>query len=560
MMRTTAAITYICEINYQDEIPGPGIVMTPLSKLFSDYGSKYPKRRALLFGMPAVFLLIVVLGVAGYVAYWFCRIEVPSTYMAVLTKKTGYDLDNSTEFAASEDTKGVQLEVLGEGRYFYSPYDWKWEVVPQVEVPKGKLGVRIRLYGDELPPGEIIARTKNQKGIVPDYLPAGRYAINALVLDKTGEGLSISGREYDNYAEIIEIHNPVTIPAGYKGVVTKLSDKMPVDPNQLLSEPGTRGVQTGALDAETIYFNPYVERINLVDCRSQRFNISQSGEMGFPSKDGFWVSLDGVIEFRVKPEEAAKVFVAYNDNSVDGERVDREIIDKIILPNARSFCRLQGSNHSGREFISGETRVQFQQDFQKALAETCDSQGIEIVQALITTIRPPQKIASPVRDRQIALQEELQYQQEVLQQLSEQELAVEKEMVERGQSLVAADQSVVKVVTEAMQRQEVAIIGANQRLKVAEFKLEAAQDTAAAVVERGKAVAEVIKFHNEAEAAGWRKSVEAFNGDGNQYSRWVLLQKLAPAYRQMMINTADSPLMDVFELYKDQEKVEPAPR
>ena len=70
-----------------------------------------------------------------------------------------------------------------------------------------------------------------------------------------------------------------------------------------------------------------------------------------------------------------------------------EIVNKIILPNARSFCRLRGSNHSGREFIQGDTRAQFQEDFQEAMAKTCDSQGVEVIQALITKIRPPEKIA-----------------------------------------------------------------------------------------------------------------------------------------------------------------------
>jgi hypothetical protein len=43
------------------------------------------------------------------------------------------------------------------------------------------------------------------------------------------------------------------------------------------------------------------------------------------------------------------------------------------------------------------------------MKSTCDDQGIEIIQALITTIKPPEKIADPVRRRQIALQQEAQY-------------------------------------------------------------------------------------------------------------------------------------------------------
>jgi hypothetical protein len=56
-----------------------------------------------------------------------------------------------------------------------------------------------------------------------------------------------------------------------------------------------------------------------------------------------------------------------------------------------------------------------------------------------------------------------------------------------------------------------------------------------------------IGFENEADAAGWKRSVEAFGGDGSAFARYVLYQKLAPGFRSIMTNTADSPLMEVFK-------------
>lgn len=498
------------------------------------------KAAIVLMGLFVVGPLLIL----PFFIYTECRIEVPNQHVAVLIRKVGKDLSNGEEIAPDVSYKGVQRELLREGRYFYNPYFWDWVVVPYVEIPRGKLGVRIRLYGDDLPPGGIIAWKENQKGIVPGVLNAGRYEINGRV-----EGAQ--PRPFDSYAEIIELFDPVTVPAGFKGVVTNLSAPMPEDPNLLLvKEPGTRGVQPAALDPGTYYINPYVERINLVDCRSQRFNLSseEAGVMGFPSKDGFWVVLDGVVEFRVKPEEAARVFVTYKETSA-GAPIDEEIVRKIILPNARSFCRLRGSSQSGRDFISGETRAKFQEDFQKELAEKCDAQGIEVIQALITRIRPPEKIADPVRKREFAVQEAKRYEQEIQQQLSEQQLAIQKELVKQKQALVSAEQEVIRVVTQATREKEVALIEANQRLKVAEFELKAAEDEAAAVIALGKAKADVIEFDNAAEAAGWKRSVEAFGGDGNEFARWTLLNRLAPAFKKMMINTADSPLVDIFREY-----------
>jgi regulator of protease activity HflC (stomatin/prohibitin superfamily) len=393
---------------------------------------------------------------------------------------------------------------------------------------------------------------------VPGVLRPGRYAINAVVA-KQGKGNAGQARSLNNYAEIIELHDPVTVPAGFRGVVTNLAGGMPQDPNTIVLVPadkGKRGVEAQTLEAETYpeFSNPYITRVELVDCRSQRFNLSSDGDMGFPSKDGFWVVLDGIIEFRVMPEKAADVYVVYNEtnNDTNGTRIDEEVIKKVVLPNARSFCRLRGSDHSGREFISGDTRTKFQEDFQKELERNCESQGIEIIQALITKISPPQQIAQPVRDRQIAVEKRKQFGRQLLQQESEKQLSIETELNQRLQALVGAQQQVIKITTEAQQAQEITIIDAKKRLRVAELELQAATDQAAATLARGTADAQVIEFQNEAEAAGWKTAVAAFGGNGDEYARWTMLKKLAPAYRSMMINTHDSPIMDIFRQYQQQ--------
>ncbi len=502
-----------------------------------------------------VFLLIA----AGWIAYNWCRIDVPAKHIAVLTKKTGKDLENDQEVAPDDTYKGLQPVVLTEGRYFRNPYHYDWAVYPMVEVAESKLGVRIRMFGDDLPYGDFVATNDREKGIVAEVLRPGRYAINAIVKDSNGRVLNPRGKS--DFVEIVELHEPITIPAGYKGVVTNLSGPMPENPNRLLVPEGFRGVQEKTLDEGTYYLNPYMYRVQAIDCRSQRFNLAENYDMGFPSKDGFWVSLDGIIEFRVKPEMAAQVYVTYNDDNNDDESqfdIGQEIIRKVIMPNARAFCRLQGSNSSGRDFIGGETRTAFQKAFQESIRETCEAQGIEIVQALITKINPPQAIAEPVREREVANQELKQYEQQRLQQIEEAKLAREVALVEQKQRLVEAEQEVVVLVTEAKQRQDVAMAEANRDKEVAQEQLAAARDQADAILAERSAEAAVIGFANEADAAGWKRAVQALGGDGRAFARYVLYQKLAPGYRSIMTNTADSPLMKVFENFGSN--LPPAPQ
>ncbi|TWT61862.1 SPFH domain-containing protein [Rubinisphaera italica] len=495
--------------------------------------------KALLFGSGSLVLFVIGAILFGYLALNFFRIDIPTAHMAILIKKTGDNLTNDQEVAPTAEFKGVQREYLLEGTHWRNPYNWDWKIIPQEEVSQGKMGVLVSLTGDNLGYGEFLARTDPKvellqggvltKGIVPGYLNAGRYPINP-------------------YLFKMELHDPIVVPAGFRGVVTNLSGPMPEEANTLLVPPDFRGVQKETLGTETYYFNPYEKRVNLVDCRSQRFNLAEKKDMGFPSKDGFWVSLDGIVEFRIMPEHAAEVYVTYNEQD-NGEKIDEEIIRKVIMPIARSFCRVEGSKNSGRDFISGETRIGFQKKFEEAMRTECQPLGIEIVVALITNISPPQQIAEPVRKRELAKQEEKQYQQQILQQTSEQNLAIEKELVKRKRELIQAEQEVVKLTTQAMREQEVAVTKANENLEVAKLKLEAAADEAEAIIARGTAEADVVGFNNEADAAGWKRAVEAFSGDGDAYARYVLNQKIAPSYQKIMANTQDSPIMKIFESF-----------
>ncbi len=514
-----------------------------------------PGRDTLRRAGGGILAVVVALAASGYVSYTQFRIDVPAEHFAVLTHKTGKDIDNLDEIAPDADHKGLQLKVLTEGRYFYNPYVWDWSVYPMVEIPRSNMGVRVRLFGDDLGYGHFVSTQENEKGIVKEVLKPGRYALNAIVVDGKTKNPVGEPRERQDFVEIIELWEPTIIPAGYQGVVTNLAGPMPENPNSLLVEDGTRGPQKQTLHAGTYYLNPYMYRVNAVDCRSQRFNLSQQGyEMGFPSKDGFWISLDGIIEFHIRPEQAAEVYVTYNEVGNDGpgsSSIADEIINKVIRPNARSFCRLRGSNSSGRDFIGGETRSAFQAEFQNAIRQTCEQQGIEIVQALITRIKPPEEIRKPVRDREIALQELQQYNQQKLQQEEEARLATETALIGQRIRLVDADREVVKLVIEANKRQEVALAEANRDREVAEKKLEASRDQADAKLVRLEAEAAVIGFENAAEAAGWRKSVEALGNDGEAFARYVMYKKLAPGFRRIMTNTADSPLMSVFRQFAE---------
>ena len=133
-----------------------------------------PSFRGWLWIVGALALLI-----GSVIAYNACKIEVTTGKQAVLVRKTGLDLAANMEIAPAPDKsgryyKGVQPGVLTEGQYVYNPLFWAWEIRDQIEIPKGKIGVRIALTGRDLPPGQILAEP-GQKGIIREILMPRRY-------------------------------------------------------------------------------------------------------------------------------------------------------------------------------------------------------------------------------------------------------------------------------------------------------------------------------------------------------------------------------------------------
>lgn len=210
----------------------------------------------------AVKSVICVFGLAalGMTIYQNCRIDVGTGQMAILTVKTGQDITNADEVAPSFNHKGVQAKFLMEGRYFMNPFaegprffnPYDWDVIDQTIIPEGKLGILISLVGEDPGYGEFLgaidssnANAGNQigtpirKGIIPEVLTPGRYAINPHLFR-------------------LEIGEPVIIEAGFRGVVTNLAGPLPKDPNQLLAQPGERGVQQKTMQEGTLLVNPYV--------------------------------------------------------------------------------------------------------------------------------------------------------------------------------------------------------------------------------------------------------------------------------------------------------------
>ena len=209
--------------------------------------------------MPAkksVFLSViagVAIIAAAFLAFLWtcCRVYVPEGYMAVVTAKLGKPLPPG-QILAEKGQKGVQREVLGEGRHFLDPINHDWKIVPVKTIPLGSVGIVTSKVGNDLPPGDILAPDELSKGVWRRVLGPGSYRLNP-------EG-------YD-----VAVLSAVSIPIGYVGVVTSLAGEPA--PEGSFAGPGQKGVREQPLQPGLYYVNPRAYQVDLVEVGMNQVSI-----------------------------------------------------------------------------------------------------------------------------------------------------------------------------------------------------------------------------------------------------------------------------------------------
>lgn len=499
-------------------------------------------------------ILIIALIYGGY--FWFVRrVVVPPGNVLVLLKKNGTvslpgnqvviprapDPKNADAFKAWQekygDCNGILEAVYPEGTYFsFSPFDYEREVLPAAIVPNGKVGVVVKLFGEKLDLGQVLADpARDQRGPLPFVLQPARY------------------NEYSNpFAYEVKILDPVTVDPGHRGVVTLMAATPARNPNQYLVEDNEQGVQRSAQPEGFIYINPFQKRITPISVQSQRFEMTGESGIRFPSSDSFDIKMEGFVEWSIMPDKLPLLYTQYGE----GGELLQLIEDRVILPYARSFSRLVGSRYSARDFIAGDTKLKFQKEFENRMREVCQEQGIEIIQALVRDIIPPDEIKNPINEREVAKQTIRTLEQQIMVAKSSAELATQTELGTQNQKIGDANREVVSVVKQAERDRDVAITKAKQDLAVAQLRLEAAQKQADAVIAKGQAEANIILLNKQAEAEPLRQQVSAF-GDGDAFAQYYFYQKVAPSVKSILSNT-EGPFADLFKQFMGNSNSRPA--
>ena len=293
---------------------------------------------------------------------------------------------------------------------------------------------------------------------------------------------------------------------------------------------GAKGVSPRILKEGTHRLNPFVYAVSIVNIQSQRFELSGADAISFLTLDGFTVNAEGTLEFNLDVDKVA--LLSHEVGDMD------DILQKIVLPAARGFSRIEGSKKNATEFIVGESRQAFQNSLEKYLKDVCRPWGVSLNSVLIRDIFAPQEVASIIRARELAVQEGLKIEQQIVQAKSQAELERQKALATQNSARVTAETESIQAKISAEQHSAEQVIAAEARLEVAERELKAAQADAAAKLTVAEAERQVVEAQTKAAADVLKQEVAAYGGDSD-YVRAKLYEKTAPRLKDVV--TGDSP-------------------
>ncbi|MBI9019747.1 MAG: hypothetical protein JEZ10_00620 [Verrucomicrobia bacterium] len=539
-------------------------------------------------------LVLAVAFVYGGIWQWgFCRFYVKPNQMAVVTTKSGKPLA-AGQILAEKGQKGIQREVLGEGRHFRNPIMVEHIIMPVTIILPGKIGVVTSKVGNELPAGEFLAGP-GQKGILRTVLGPGKYRLNP-------------------YGYKIDIVDAMSVPIGYAGVITSLSGQQ-APPGEFAGND-QKGVRKDILQPGLYYVNPqqynvdvleigvnqvtlagklggqvvtknrlegqsaamdrlqsavfeeqrakrdsYISKSSMLTRKTpapvaartaaERLRGTQQADFGFskgyeanntlglaefvefPSRDGFSISLDMSVEMELLPKDIATIYSRYGDLPA--------LVDKIIMPQITSISRNKGSEYRAKDFIVGEGREEFQNDLTAALAATLGEKSIVVHNALIRHVVVPEQILDPIQQASIAIEQDLTNKERQNTAKKEAELNTEVSLIDQRRMQVEQETRKLKAEINADQEKQVAEIKAETTKRVAEIQMETAVIQADTVRLLAIANANALKLVEGARADGFRLKAEAFK-DPVAFTYWEMAKNLNPDLKVNILHAGDGTL------------------
>lgn len=415
-------------------------------------------------------------------------------------------------FLRNGGRKGPQIDILLPGTYRINTAVFRIELTPALEVPKEMIGVVVAMDGTPLPSGYIVAPEPQgdhkhfQDGEA--FITEGGYRGPQLETLQPGE-YYINKRLFE-----VTLYPVAVVPPGYVAVVISSVGKelatSPVAPaisltpdlNQpvheaveslLITDKSQRGIFRDPIAPGTYNLNLIAYKAELVPTSAitidwassagpsetkiigkERPEVGQSAKIAeffkfsqlrVTSKDGFQLDVDVRLIIRIPPPNAPFVIARFGTVS--------NLIEQVAHPLIDSSFRNEAGKKAAMEFVHSRTELQLQA-LEKA-REEFSKYHVEVQGLLIAYINVDTQLLETQTKKEIAVQQQKQYEQEALAQ--EERIAVAEKT--------------------ARANQQENVIYAKLSIEIAADRAEAARREAEGIRDATKTKADGTAYENE---------------------------------------------------------------
>jgi len=489
------------------------------------------------YGLAVPILLVLIFGVELF-QWTFNRVYVPQGHSLVLRYKGpplpflpgNRDVAQPGQFAKVDENGrpleiGILKEMRGPGRHFVWIGWWETQLIPDVTVKPGQVAVVSSKMGEDLKSGQFLVDgdldETTQKGILRKVFGPGTYRINDYAYN-------VKVIEEETIKDGLQVKHAgwVSIPTGYVGVVTNLTD------NPLTkAEPG---IQDKVLQPGLYPVNPNEQHVDIVGIgfaeKSVKSNLKsvdgvpvldESGEpavlddesgISFPSNDGFRIHMDFTAVWGIMPDQASDVIRKFG--TLDAVEA------KVVVPQIESICRNQGSSLGAVDLLVGDTRRRFQEGVSDAFEKILLDKGLTLLHGFVRNIHIPLDVRKPIQEKFVADELKLTRDQELLTAGTEATLREAEKKVELEEERIKAETKKLVAQAAAQGEKEAEETKAETLKKSAVIARKTAELEAEATVTLGKAKAGAKQLEAEAKSELFTLAVSSF-GSGSAYNQWT---------------------------------------
>lgn len=489
------------------------------------------------FGLIVPVVVALILGVELF-QWTFNRVYVPQGHSLVLRYKGpplpflpgNRPVAQPGQFAKVDENGrpleiGILKQMRGPGRHFVWIGWWETKLIPDVVVKPGQVAVVSSKMGEDLKNGQFLVDgdldETTQKGILRKVFGPGTYRINDYAYN-------VKVIEEETIKSDLQVKHAgwVSIPTGYVGVVTNLTDN-PIT-------KAVPGIQEKVLQPGLYPVNPNEQHVDIVGIgfaeKSVKANLKsldgvpildESGEpavlddesgISFPSNDGFRIHMDFTAVWGIMPDQAADVIRKFG--TLDAVEA------KVVVPQIESICRNQGSSLGAVDLLVGDTRRKFQEQVSDAFEKILEDKGLTLLHGFVRNIHIPLDVREPIQQKFVADELKLTRDQELLTAGTEATLREAEKKVELETERIKAETLKLVAQAEAEGEKQAEETKAETLKLSAAIARRTAELEAEASVILGKAKAGAKQLEAEAKSELFTLAVSAF-GSGSAYNQWT---------------------------------------